>query len=80
METFYCAYCGTKESSVRALTGGFCQRNPDKGKHKLYEGEEKDTYVCKYCGTKENSIRSLTGSPCQRHPDGAGKHRHAPAL
>jgi hypothetical protein len=36
MANYYCEYCGTKRSSVIALTGQFCHRHPDgpnKGKH-----------------------------------------------
>ncbi len=82
MANFYCEYCGQKFSSVSSLTGSNCSRHPDgayKGRHKLYEGDEKSQYTCKYCGQKFSSISSLTGSSCYRHPDGANKGRHAPA-
>ncbi|MBQ3290270.1 MAG: hypothetical protein IJH50_12795 [Kiritimatiellae bacterium] len=68
---------------MNSLTASLCQRHPDgpaKGRHVLYEGEEKSTYVCKYCGLKSISIALLTSSKCQRHPDSAQKGRHAPAL
>ena len=83
MANYYCEYCGTKASSVSALTINWCQRHPDganKGKHKLYEGSEKSKYTCKYCGTSTSSISSLTINWCQRHPKGANKGKHAPAL
>ncbi|MDR2835173.1 MAG: hypothetical protein LBV69_03090 [Bacteroidales bacterium] len=50
---FYCEYCGAKYSSVSSLTSNWCSKHPDgasKGKHKLYEGSEKNKYTCKYCG------------------------------
>ena len=83
VKSYYCKYCGHKTSSVNSLTASLCQRHPAgpaKGRHALYEGEEKATYTCKYCGLKSSSIASLTSSKCQRHPDGALKGRHAPAL
>ena len=83
MSNYYCKYCGTKYSSVSSLTSAPCNRHPDganKGKHALYEGEEKSQYTCKYCGTKYSSISSLTSAPCNRHPDGANKGKHSPAL
>lgn len=82
-ETFYCEYCGTAYQSVRTLTACSCPRHPDganKGKHKLYEGGEKDQYTCKYCGTKYSSLRSLTACSCPRHPNGSNKGKHSPAL
>ena len=81
MANYYCKYCGVKQSSISSLTGGNCLRHPDgKGKHVLYEGEEKKEYVCKYCGVKHSSISSLTVGSCLRHPNGKGKGRHCPAL
>jgi DNA-directed RNA polymerase subunit RPC12/RpoP len=83
MANFYCEYCGAKSTSVASLTSGSCSRHPlgaGKGKHKLYEGQEKSQYVCKYCGGKSSSIASLTAGSCSRHPNGAGKGKHAPAL
>ena len=83
MANYYCEYCGTKRSSVIALTSQFCHRHPDgpnKGKHKLYEGSEKSQYLCKYCGQKRSSIMALTSQFCHRHPDGPNKGKHAPAL
>ena len=80
---YYCKYCGHKTTSVNSLTASLCQRHPDgpgKGRHALYEGDEKECYVCKYCGHKATSIATLTSSKCQRHPDGPAKGRHAPAL
>lgn len=82
MANFYCEYCGTKYSSVSSLTATSCFRHPsgaNKGKHKLYEGDEKSQYTCKYCGTKNSSLSSLTATSCFRHPDGANKGKHAPA-
>lgn len=83
MANFYCEYCGSKFSSVTALTSSACQRHPagaNKGKHKLYEGAEKKEYTCKYCGQKFQSLVALTSSACLRHPDGSNKGKHAPAL
>ena len=83
MANYYCEYCGHKSSSVSSLTAGSCLRHPNganKGKHKLYEGEEKSQYVCKYCGHKSSSLSSLTAGSCLRHPDGANKGKHSPAL
>lgn len=83
MADFYCEYCGTKRSSVSNLTGSSCLRHPlgsGKGRHKLYEGEERAQYTCKHCGTKRSSISNLTGISCSRHPDGSGKGKHSPAL
>jgi predicted nucleic acid-binding Zn ribbon protein len=80
---YYCKYCGTKASSIASLTGSPCSRHPNganKGKHALYEGDEKPRYECKYCGTGASSISSLTGSPCSRHPLGANKGKHEPAM
>ncbi len=79
MANYYCKNCGAKYSSISSLTGASCPRHPDgKGRHLLYEGEEKKEYLCKYCGAKYSSISSLTGASCPRHPDGKG--RHSPAL
>ena len=80
---YFCKYCGHKTTSVNSLTASQCLRHPNgpgKGRHALYEGEEKPTYTCKYCGFKSSSIASLTSSKCQRHPEGPQKGRHAPAL
>lgn len=83
MANYYCEYCGHKASSIQNLTGNNCPRHPNgsyKGKHKLYEGDEKSQYICKYCGHKASSIQNLTGNNCPRHPDGNYKGKHAPAL
>ncbi|MCQ2272978.1 MAG: hypothetical protein MJZ72_09395 [Bacteroidales bacterium] len=83
MEKYYCEYCGTSFSSVRALTASSCFRHPDgpgKGKHKLYQGGEKSEYTCKYCGTKYRDLRAMTAGSCFRHPNGPGKGKHSPAL
>ncbi len=83
MANFYCEYCGTKSSSIASLTASNCPRHPlgsNRGKHKLYEGSEKDKYSCKYCGTTSSSIASLTASNCPRHPEGSNKGKHAPAM
>ena len=80
---YYCKYCGTRTSSIANLTGSSCSRHPNganKGKHALYEGDEKSRYECKYCGTGASSIPSLTGSSCLRHPLGANKGKHEPAM
>jgi DNA-directed RNA polymerase subunit RPC12/RpoP len=83
MPTFHCEYCGTKFPSVANLTSVPCYRHPDgpnKGRHKLYEGDEKSRYTCKYCGTTNTSIANLTSIPCPRHPKGNQRGHHAPAL
>jgi len=83
MSNYYCNHCGTKSSSVSSLTSGYCSRHPNgagKGKHVLYEGDEKSQYTCKNCGTKSSSLSSLTAAYCNRHPEGAGKGKHQPAL
>lgn len=83
MPNFYCVYCGHKFNNVRSLTSCSCPRHPDgpgKGKHKLYEGTEKDEYTCKYCGHKFNNLFTMTGCSCPRHPDGPSKGKHSPAL
>lgn len=80
---YYCKCRGLKMTSVNSLTASLSQRHPAgpaKGRHALYEGEEKSTYTCKYCGLKSSSIASLTSSKCQRHPNGPQKGRHGPAL
>lgn len=83
MENVYCRYCGLKSSSVSNLTAGSCPRHPNgvgKGKHTLYEGEEKSQYTCKYCVHKSSTISNLTPGSCPRHPDGINKGHHEPAL
>ena len=83
MPNFYCGYCGHKFNNVRSLTSCSYPRHPDgpsKGKHKLYEGTEKDEYTCKYCGHKFNNLFTMTGCSCPRHPDGPSKGKHSPAL
>jgi len=83
MENYYCEYCGTKSRSVSSLTSGTCRNHPDgfhKGKHKLYEGDEKSEYTCKYCGTEHRSLSSLTSGTCRNHPNGFHKGNHSPAL
>lgn len=83
MASFYCEYCGTKASSIVALTATSCSKHPqgvNKGKHKLYEGGEKSEYFCKYCGTKATNIVGLTSTTCSRHPEGTNKGKHLPAL
>jgi predicted nucleic acid-binding Zn ribbon protein len=83
MSNYYCKYCGQKTSSVSSLTSGTCLRHPNganKGKHALYEGDEKSQYTCKNCGQKTSSLTQLTSGTCLRHPDGANKGKHQPAL
>lgn len=83
MANFYCKYCGIKSSNVTGLTVGSCSRHPNgsnKGKHVLYEGNEKSQYTCKYCGLKSPHISSLIAGSCSRHPDGANEGKHSPAL
>ena len=80
---YYCKYCGAKAASINTLTGTTCPRHPNgpnKGKHALYQGDEKAKYECQYCGTSASSIVTLTGTPCPRHPSGVNKGRHEPAL
>ena len=80
MANFYCEYCGQKFSSVSSLTGSSCYRHPDganKGRHKLYEGDEKSQYTCKYCGQKSYKIKTLVLNRCHKNPVG---DRHIPAL
>lgn len=77
MANYYCVYCGAKAGSVANLTAMSCPRNPDKGKHVLYEGAEKPQYTCKYCGFKAATIANLTSSTCPRNPN---KGKHSPAL
>jgi hypothetical protein len=83
MANFYCEYCGSKSSSIQNLTSGSCvchPSGPNKGKHKLYEGSEKDKYFCKYCGQSHSSLHTLTSGHCVKHPLGPNKGKHAPAL
>jgi DNA-directed RNA polymerase subunit RPC12/RpoP len=80
---YYCKYCGTKAASIASLAASPCFRYPagaNKGKHTLYQGDEKSKYECQYCGTAAPSISSLTASPCFRHPLGPNKGHHEPAL
>ncbi|WP_297276296.1 hypothetical protein [uncultured Brachyspira sp.] len=82
-ENFYCEYCGNRFNSVKILTSQNCMRHPNgnyKGKHKLYEGSEKDEYTCKYCGNKYKTLKQLTSAKCMRHPNGNYKGYHAPTL
>jgi hypothetical protein len=81
--SYYCKYCGRNASTVSSLTSGTCLRHPDganKGKHALYEGDEKSRYTCKNCGRDASSLSSLTSGTCLRHPDGPNKGKHQPAL
>lgn len=83
MPNFYCEYCGRSASSVQSLTAGYCHQHPSgpgMGKHKLYEGSEKDVYTCKYCGRSNRDLRTLTAGFCHRHPNGVNKGKHSPAL
>ena len=81
MANYYCEYCGTRRKSATSITSMPCLAHPlgaNRGKHKLYEGEEKSKYACKYCGTDKSSISVLTSSSCRRHPYGVNKGKHAP--
>ena len=83
MTKVYCKYCGASYNDVRSLTATSCPRHPDgynKGKHVLYEGDEKSEYTCKYCGQRYRDLRSMTATSCPRHPDGYNKGKHSPAL
>ena len=80
---YYCKYCGYKASSISTLTASTCFRHPagsNKGKHALYQGDEKPKYECQHCGISNSSLSTLTASTCYRHPLGANKGRHEPAL
>ena len=80
---FYCRYCGIRRSSVQSLTAGTCPRHPagpGKGRHALYQGQEKAQYTCVFCGVKRSDIASLTAGSCSRRPAGPYKGRHEPAL
>ena len=81
--SYNCKYCGREYPSVSSLTSNTCARHPDgpnKRKHSLYEGSEKDKYTCKNCGREYGSISSLTSNTCAKHPDGSNKGKHEPAL
>lgn len=83
MSKVYCEYCGTSSNTISSLTSNSCHRHPQgaaKGKHKLYEGNEKPQYSCKYCGTSAITIVAMTGNSCYRHPLGANKGKHSPTL
>ena len=83
MANYYCKHCGQRFSSVNNLTAQTCPRHPDgnhRGRHELYEGDEKSQYTCKYCGQRFSSISNLTAQTCPRHPNGNHKGRHSPAL
>lgn len=83
MPTYLCQHCGTKFTSIPNLTSSPCFRHPlepNRGKHKLFEGGEKSKYDCKYCGTSNSSLANLTSMLCFRHPNGANKGKHSPAL
>ena len=70
MPNYLCKFCGTKMSSISALTTNSCSMNPNKGKHVLYEGSEKAQYSCKHCGTKNSSFSALVHNSCSRNSDG----------
>ena len=83
MSKVYCKYCGSTASTIHDLTASSCPRHPlgyDKGRHVLYEGNEKSKYSCKYCGGTASSISTLTQSFCPRHPNGYDDGKHEPAL
>jgi DNA-directed RNA polymerase subunit RPC12/RpoP len=83
MSDYYCKNCGTKYSSINRLTCNSCSRHPlgpNKGKHELYEGSEKEKYQCKLCGTSYSSLSSLTANSCSKHPLGPNKGKHEAAL
>ncbi len=80
---YHCEYCGSRFTSVFALTSQRCSRHPDgvsKGRHKLFEGQPASRYVCKHCGQSFSSLFALTGQRCSRHPSGTNKAPHSPAL
>ena len=82
IQMYYCEYCGAARSSVATLTASLCSMHPNgsgKGRHKLYEGSEKEKYACKHCGAEFSTISVLSARACPRHPDGANKGRHSPA-
>lgn len=83
MQTYFCEHCGQSFYNVRALTAALCARHPDgpnRGRHRLYEGEAARPCTCRYCGVHAPDIRNLTLGNCQRHPNGPLRGRHAPAL
>jgi DNA-directed RNA polymerase subunit RPC12/RpoP len=83
MAKVFCKFCGQSFSSVQSLTSTSCSMHPDgvnKGKHALYEGQEKSQYICKFCGQKSSSISTLTHTSCSKHPNGVNKGKHSPAL
>ena len=83
MPNYYCKNCGGKYPTVSSLTSSYCPRHPEganKGKHELYQGNEKNQYCCQYCGVNYPTIQSMTANFCPRHPKGANKGKHAPAL
>ena len=83
MTKYQCKFCGKQAFSVASLVANGCPRHPrgaNRGKHTLYEGDEKQKYTCKYCGRQVSSIASLTIDKCSKHPDGANKGYHEPAL
>jgi len=81
MAKYYCEYCGTSYISLSVLTSATCKNSPKgihKGKHKLYQGNEKSQYICKNCGVKKSSLASLTNGSCKNHPNGIHKGKHLP--
>ncbi len=79
---YYCKHCGNRASSIASLTAATCFRHPvgaHKGKHALYEGDERSKFECKHCGTDASSMSSLTPATCFRDPLGANKGHHEPA-
>jgi len=77
VQSYYCKWCGVKNTSVTGLINSSgCTLSPTK-KHELYEGSEKSQYVCKYCGIKNSSIKGLLlSSGCIKSPT----KRHVPSL
>ena len=70
---YYCEYCGKKFPDVRQLTSATCPRHPDgsnKGRHKLYEGSEKQE-ITRFIGIGNNpAVAIKTVKPEGSTPDG----------
>jgi hypothetical protein len=83
MSKSICEYCGEEKATTKILTSNNCAKHPSgtyKGKHKLYEGSEKNKYECKYCGEQKATIKILTSNKCGKHPLGFYKGNHSPAI
>ena len=82
---YYCENCGVKSDDPRSLLSSSCFESPNgpgKGKHVLYQGNEKSEYRCKFCGNKFTNLRTLCTTSCFKNPNisGKGYGHHKPAL